>query len=90
MKKVNAGKLRAIGYDARERVLRVEFDDGSAIDHSGVGAETWRRFSTSGSAWSFYRDNIEEEFAGKRGRAGVDANKARAALEDLFKKPENE
>jgi hypothetical protein len=39
MKKINAGKLRAIGYDVRERVLRVEFDDGSAIDYSGVGAE---------------------------------------------------
>ena len=82
MKKVNAGKLRAIGYDARERILRVEFDDGSAIDHSGVGLETWRRFSTSGSAWSFYRDNIEEEFAGTRGRAQV-ASK-RAELDALF------
>jgi len=67
MKKINAGKLRAIGYDARERILRVEFDDGTAIDYSGVGSEVWRRFSTSGAAWSFYRDNIDEEFAGKRG-----------------------
>ena len=31
MKRINAGKLRAIGYEARERVLRVEFDDGTAI-----------------------------------------------------------
>ncbi|HEX8786535.1 MAG TPA: KTSC domain-containing protein [Telluria sp.] len=82
MKKINAGKLRAIGYDARERVLRVEFDDGSAIDYSGVGSEVWRRLSTSGSAWSFYRDNIEEEFAGKRGRAVVDSK--RAELDALF------
>ena len=86
MKKVNAGKLRAIGYDARERILRVELDDGSAIDYAGVGSEVWRRLSTSGAAWSFYRDNIEEEFAGKRGRAGVDAAKTKAALDDLFKK----
>jgi hypothetical protein len=34
----NAGKLRAIGYDSCERVLRVEFDDGLATEHSGVGA----------------------------------------------------
>jgi hypothetical protein len=85
MKKINAGKLRAIGYDARERILRVEFDDGSAIDYSGVGSEVWRRFSTSGVAWSFYRDNIEDQFAGTRGRAKGEASKARAALEDLFK-----
>jgi hypothetical protein len=83
MKRINAGKLRAIGYDARERILRVEFDDGSAIDYSGVGSEVWRRFSTSGAAWSFYRDNIEEEFAGKRGRAQVDSK--RAELEALFR-----
>jgi len=82
MKKINAGKLRAIGYDPRGRILRVEFDDGNAIDYSGVGSEVWRRFSTSGAAWSFYRDNIEEEFAGTRGRAAV--NSERAELDALF------
>ncbi|MES2152522.1 MAG: KTSC domain-containing protein [Pseudomonadota bacterium] len=83
MKRINAGKLRAIGYDARERTLRVEFDDGSAIDYSGVGTEVWRRLSTTGSAWSFYRDNIEEEFAGRRGVARTQGKSQ--ALEDLFK-----
>jgi hypothetical protein len=86
MKKINAGKLRAIGYDVRERVLRVEFDDGSAIDYSGVGAEVWRNLSTSGSAWSYYRDNIEEEFSGRRGR--VQAQSKAHLLEDLFKSPD--
>jgi hypothetical protein len=88
MKRLNAGKLRAIGYDARERVLRIEMDDGTAIDYSGVGQEVWRRLSTasSGTAWSFYRDNIEEELHGKRGVAPSTAPSAgRAALEDLFK-----
>jgi hypothetical protein len=84
MKKITAGKLCAIGYDQRERILRVEFDDGSAIDYSGVGSEIWRRFSTSGAPWSFYRDNIEEEFTGKRGRAGVTAGKKPAGLDELF------
>lgn len=87
MKRINAGKLRAIGYDAKERALRVEFDDGTAIDYGGVGNETWRRFSSASSSamWSFYRDNIEEEFHGKRGRAGTNAASSRAALEDLFR-----
>ena len=88
MKKINAGKLRAIGYDSRERMLRVEFDDGSAIDYAGVSADIWKRFSTTGSAWSFYRDNIEEEFAGRRGRAQVQSK--RSELEDLFKAPGEE
>jgi hypothetical protein len=73
MKKINAGKLRAIGYDQRERTLRVEFDDGTAIDYAAVGSETWRKLSASASPWSYYRDNIEEEFTGKRGRAATAA-----------------
>jgi KTSC domain len=85
MKKINAGKLRAIGYDPRERLLRVEFEDGTAIDYSGVGTEVWRKLSTSGSAWSYYRDNIEEEFQGQRGT--VKSGGKSQALEDLFKKP---
>ncbi len=87
MKRINAGKLRAIGYDARERQLRVEFDDGTAIDYSGVGAEVWRRLSTSGAAWSFYRDNIEEEYTGKASRVRRDSD--RKALEDLFRAPDD-
>ena len=85
MKRINAGKLRAIGYDPRERTLRVEFDDGSAIDYAGVGTEVWRRLSTSGSAWSYYRDNIEEEFSGRRGRAVPVPETKANPLDELFK-----
>lgn len=88
MKRINAGKLRAIGYDARERQLRVEFEDGSAIEYSGVGQEVWRRLSTSGAAWSFYRDNIEEEFTGRRGVARTQARNV--ALDDLFNVPDGD
>ena len=66
MKKVNSGKLRAIGYDTRARLLRVQLDDGTTLQYSGVGAEIWRRLETSGAAWSYYRDNIEEEFTAQR------------------------
>lgn len=66
MKQVNAGKLRAIGYDAGGRILRVEFDDRRVIEYVGVPSETWRRLSTSGSMWSCFRDTIEDEYAAKR------------------------
>lgn len=84
MKRISSGKLRAIGYDAGQRTLRVELDDGSRIDYSGVGEEIWRRLSTSGSAWSYYRDNVEEEFSGHR----VSASQEKKAnpLDELFKK----
>jgi hypothetical protein len=88
MKCINAGKLRAIGYEPRERILRVELDDGSAIEYTGVGNEVWRRLSTSGAAWSYYRDNIEEEFTSRRAAATAAAEKKKSnPLDDLFKAP---
>ncbi|MEZ5613855.1 MAG: KTSC domain-containing protein [Rhodocyclaceae bacterium] len=66
MKQVNAGKLRAIGYDAGGRVLRVEFDDRKVVEYAGVPPETWRRLSTSGATWSYFRDNIEDEYSARR------------------------
>lgn len=85
MKQINSGKLRAIGYDARARLLRVRLDDGTLLEYGGVGEETWRRLSGSGSAWSYYRDNVEEEFAAKR--VSADAPAGRNPLDDLFGKP---
>lgn len=85
MKKINSGKLRAIGYDARARLLQVQLDDGCMLQYSGVGDEVWRRFSTSGSAWSYYRDNVEEEFTVKRVSSSADSGKN--PLDDLFGKP---
>jgi len=82
MKNINSGKLRAIGFDARARLLQVQLDDGSMLQYSGVGEETWRRLSSSGSAWSYYRDNIEEEFTAKRVSANALAGKN--PLDDLF------
>ncbi len=86
MKRINSGKLRAIGYSPRERILRVELDDGSVIEYSGVGDEVWRRLSTSGSAWSYYRDTIEEEFSGHRTAASASSQKMSNPLDELFKK----
>lgn len=84
MKRLNAGKLRAAGYDARQRILRVEFDNGDQIEHTGVGDEVWRRLSTATSAWSYYRDNIEEEFSTRR--VAVESEKKANPLDELFKK----
>jgi hypothetical protein len=66
MKRVNAGSLRAIGYDEADRALRVELGNGTLVEYSGVSLDTWRRFSTSASMWSFFRDNIEENYSERR------------------------
>ena len=66
MKQVNAGKLRAIGYDAAAKTLHVEFDDRRRVEYAGVPAETWRRLSGASALWSYFRDNIEDEYTARR------------------------
>lgn len=86
MKKINSGRLRAIGYDARTRLLQVQLDDGSLLQYGGVGEGIWRSLSNSGAAWSYYRDNIVEEFTAKRVSASAPAGNNQ--LDDLFAKPQ--
>jgi hypothetical protein len=61
MKRMNGGSLRAAGYDERARRLVVELTSGT-LEYTGVPSEVWRRFSTASSPWSYYRDNIDEEY----------------------------
>jgi len=88
LKKLNSGRLRAIGYDAQARLLQVQLDDGSTLQYSGVGEDIWLRLSSSGAAWSYYRDNIEEEFTAKRlsGNGAASAPAGKNPLDDLFRK----
>ena len=67
MKRMSGGSLRAAGYDEREKKLVVELTAGT-FEYAGVSPEVWRRFSTASSPWSFFRDNVEEEYAAKRVR----------------------
>ncbi len=62
---MGGGSLRAAGYDERARLLVVELTAGT-FQYAGVSPEVWRRFATASSPWSYFRDNIEEEFAAKR------------------------
>ena len=65
MKKVSAANLRAIGYDEKRRVLVVEQSSGT-YEYTNVAAEVWRRFSTSSSMGSFFKDTIEEDYQKRR------------------------
>lgn len=64
-KKVSVGNLRSIGYDAAKRVLIVEQSSGT-FEYANVAAEVWRRFSTSSSMLSFFKDTIEEDYVKRR------------------------
>jgi hypothetical protein len=67
LKRVSAGNLRGIGYDPARRVLRVDLN-GTLVEYLGVSEDTWRRLSTSSSMWSYFRDNIEEQYTEQRVR----------------------
>jgi len=67
MKRLSGGNLRAAGHDDRRRVLVVELTSGT-FEYSGVSAETFRRLVTASSPWSFFRDNVDEEYPAKRVR----------------------
>ena len=65
MKAVSVGNLRKIGYDPARRVLVVEQSSGT-FEYANVSSEVWRRFSTSSSMLSFFRDTIEEDYQKRR------------------------
>ena len=86
IKRINSGRLRAIGYDAGARLLRITFDDGSTVQYRGIGQEIWRRLSSAASPWSVFRDNIEEEFAATPASASDGVEPKKNPLDDLFGK----
>jgi YD repeat-containing protein len=65
-KKVNSGTIRSVGYDERNRLLEMEFSNGSIVQYAGVSAEVHRRLVNAPSIVSYFRDNIEESFTAKR------------------------
>lgn len=65
-KRVNATKIRSVGYDTSARLLEVEFSSGSVVQYSGVSPEIHRRLMAAPSPGSYFEDNIEESFTGRR------------------------
>lgn len=85
MIKINAGKLRAIGYDAPTRTLHIELEGGDGLAYSAVGESIWRHFKASGNQWSYYRDNIEEEYSARSIAVHKTRTQQKNPLDDLFK-----
>jgi hypothetical protein len=63
---IRRGGIKSAGYDRANRVLEIEFDNGSVIQHIAVGEEIARRFIGASSPASVYKDTIQEEFTIKR------------------------
>ena len=65
-KRLNASNIRSAGYDARSRVLEIEFSNGGICQYAGVSEEVYRRLMNAPSPGSYFRDEIEESFTAKR------------------------
>ena len=65
-KNVSSSSIRSVGFDERNCVLEVEFNDGRINQYSGVSAEIHRRLLSAPSIVSYFRDNVEESFTAKR------------------------
>ena len=65
-KPIRRGGIKSAGYDRANRILEIEFDNGSIVQHSAVGEAIAQRFLTSSAPASDYKDNIQEEFTIKR------------------------
>lgn len=91
IKRIHAGRLRAIGYDEKARCLRVELDNGELLEYDRFTLEMWRRFSESTAPWSYYCDNIQDELTPRRltaecrpASADFSGTKKKNPLDDLF------
>lgn len=65
MKRLSAAGLKSAGYDERDRKLVVETTHGT-FEYANVSPEIYRRLMTSPTPASYYREQIEEEFTGRR------------------------
>ena len=65
-KSIRRGGIKSAGYDRNQRVLEIEFDNGQVIQHTAVGEEIARRFLSSSSPASVYKDTIQEEYTVRR------------------------
>lgn len=65
MKRLNGQGLKAAGYDERDRKLVVETTSGT-YEYANVSPEIYRRLMSSPTPASYYREQIEDEFTGRR------------------------
>jgi len=80
---LHTDRLRAAGYDPRERRLEIEFTGGEVRAYREVPPEVARRFFESPNPAAYWEDRIAEEYPYERAAGRRDAE-ARARLDDLF------
>ena len=68
MRSVRSTMAKAIGYNATEQVLQIEFKNGSVYQYDDVEPETWTELWESDSIGITFNDSIKGHYESKRCR----------------------
>lgn len=66
MLRVESTLISAIGHDAENKVLHVEFKDGAKWEYAEVDAETFDRMRNAESVGKFFHAEIKPHHTGTR------------------------
>lgn len=59
---VSSSMANAVGYDADNEILQVEFHNGSVYQYSDVDEQTWSDLCQTNSVGSFYNNEIKGKY----------------------------
>jgi len=62
MQPVSSSQIAAVGYDAGERVLGVQFHRGARYDYAGVPREVYEGLIAAESVGKYFGANIKGKF----------------------------
>ncbi|WP_341702605.1 KTSC domain-containing protein [Ferrovibrio sp.] len=65
MQPIKSSNLKAVGYDAESKTLRVEFGSGGAFDYAGIDQKMFDKFLKADSQGKFFHAHIKGK-GGKR------------------------
>ncbi|MEM9220216.1 MAG: KTSC domain-containing protein [Cyanobacteria bacterium P01_F01_bin.150] len=68
MRSVRSTMAKAVGYNATEQVLQIEFKNGSVYQYDDVEPETWTELWESDSIGITFNDSIKGHYSSKRCR----------------------
>jgi len=83
---LHGNRLRSAGYDAAEKILEINFNNGQTRRFKNVPEPVWKKLLAAPNPASYYEDRIEEEYAWAPGEKAAD-DSARQRLDDLFGAP---
>jgi len=65
-KPVKSSNIEAVGYDAKERRLKVVFKSGGAWHYDRVPEETYQALMAAESVGKYFRQSVQGQFKGSR------------------------